>query len=408
MYYGWNIVGVGVVFQAISFGFTIYIFTFWAEAWMTEFNVGRTQITATFMIFNIAMGLVSPIAGKILDAFSIRVLIISGATCLAIGFLFISFATAMWQVITIYATLISVGTVLSGPLAAQTLAAKWFSARRGLAIGWGSTGTSIGGLIMPPFAIYLLMNLGWRQGHQIIAFLIVLIIVPLVWKIIRNTPKEKGIEPEAPALSESAQSGGEQATQWTTRKVLQSRNFWIPIIAFLPALAAFSTIQANLSLITADIGISQQKTALLMSIIAGSMIAGKLFFGGMADRWDQRLLYWIAASIMGLSIILLLTQPTYTLLIIISVLLGLAAGGFLPLLGAIVGGRFGPEAFGQVFGLLGPFLTLSAFAPMLGGWLRDTTGSYDSIFQIILLVLIPAMISMAFMKRHAPSSQASG
>ncbi|MBQ73765.1 MAG: hypothetical protein CMQ20_01930 [Gammaproteobacteria bacterium] len=408
MYYGWNIVGVGMVFQAISFGFTIYIFTFWAEAWMTEFNVGRTQITATFMIFNVAMGLVSPIAGRILDAFSIRVLIISGATCLTVGFLLISFANAMWQIITVYATLISVGSVLAGPLAAQTLAAKWFSARRGLAIGWGSTGTSIGGLLMPPFAIYLLLNLGWRQAHQVIAFLIVLIIVPLVWKIIRNTPQEKGVEPEAPARFEPTQESGGQAVQWTTIKVLRSRNFWIPIIAFLPALAAFSTVQANLSLITADIGISQQKTALLMSIIAGSMIVGKLFFGGMADRWDQRLLYWIAASIMGFGILLLMSQPNYTLMVFISVLLGLAAGGFLPLLGAIVGGRFGPEAFGQVFGLLGPFLTLSAFAPMLGGWLRDTTGSYDSIFQIILVALIPAMVSMAFMKRQAPATQASG
>jgi len=404
MYYGWNIVGVGMVFQAISFGFTIYIFTFWAEAWMTEFNVSRTQITATFMIFNVAMGLVSPIAGRILDVLSIRYLIISGAACLSVGFLLISIATAMWQVLTVYATLISVGTVLSGPLAAQTLAAKWFSAHRGLAIGWGSTGTSIGGLLMPPFVIYLLLTLGWRQAHQVIAFLIVLIIVPLVWKVIHNTPQDKGVEPEAPALFESIQKEGEQAVQWTTKTVLQSRNFWIPIIAFLPALAAFSTIQANLSLFAADIGISQQKTAFLMSIIAGSMIAGKLFFGGMADRMDQRILYWIAASIMGICMLLLMTEPNYTLMIGISVLLGLAAGGFLPLLGAIVGGRFGPEAFGQVFGLLGPFLTLSAFAPMLGGWLRDTTGSYDSIFQIILVALIPAMISMAFMKRQAPQT----
>ena len=98
------------------------------------------------------------------------------------------------------------------------------------------------------------------------------------------------------------------ADRWTTRKVLGERNYWIPIVAFLPAVAAFSTIQANLRLYTADIGIDSQSTAFLMSLIAGTMIIGKLFFGALADRVDQRLLYWGAASILGLCMILLVGE----------------------------------------------------------------------------------------------------
>lgn len=400
MYYGWNIVAIGILFQGMTFGITIFVFTFWAEAWMNEFNVDRTQVTFTFMVFNLAIGVASATLGRLLDKKSIRVLIICGAASIACGFILISLATAMWQITLVYMTFIGIGCVLAGPLAAQTLAAKWFNARRGLAIGWGSVGTSLGGLVMPPIAIYLLLNMGWRQTHQILAVATLIVIAPVVWKFIGNTPEDKGIEPEPGNRFEVSGASLQNAVHWTTGEVLRQRNFWIPIIAFLPAVAAFSTVQANLRLYTIDLGIDPQTTAFLMSLIAGTMIGGKLFFGSLADRVDQRILYWIAASILGLCMLLLIGQPSQFLLTIVCAMLGFAAGGFLPLLGAIVAGRFGPAAYGQVFGMMSPFLTLSAFAPTLAGWIRDTTGSYDLIFKLILVVLIPAMCSMFFMQRQ--------
>ena len=78
--------------------------------------------------------------------------------------------------------------------------------------------------------------------------------------------------------------------------------------------------------------------------------------------------------------------------------LGFAAGGFLPLLGAIVGRHFGPAAFGQVMGLVGPFTTLAAVGPWVAGYLRDSLGSYDIAWQIFALVLLPAAMVIMLLK----------
>jgi MFS family permease len=400
-------VGVGLVFQAMAFGLTIFMFTFWAEAWMREFGVDRAYVTLAFMSFNLGMGAISPFAGRILDRRSIRALVIVGAGLFSLGFVLISLATAMWQIIVIYATLIAAGSVLSGPLAAQTLAAKWFRARRGMAIGFVSVGTSLGGLLLPPWVIYLLLNLGWRQAHAVLAVLVVAVIAPLVWKVVRNTPEDSGIEPEPAGPADLPEAALAIAPAWTTRRVFGQRNFWVPVLAFLPAVTAFSSIQANLRLYTVDIDIDPQSTAFLMSLLSGTMICGKLFFGFMADRIDQRLLYWIAALMLGVCMVLLIGRPSYGLMVTISALLGFAAGGFLPLLGAIVGSRFGPQAFGTVFGLMAPFLTLSALGPPLAGWIRDTTGTYDMAFQLILVTLVPAALVMTLLRPQGTERRAA-
>ena len=40
-FYGWNIVGVAMIFQAITFGMTVYGFGFWVEPWSAEFGASR-------------------------------------------------------------------------------------------------------------------------------------------------------------------------------------------------------------------------------------------------------------------------------------------------------------------------------------------------------------------------------
>ena len=87
-------------------------------------------------------------------------------------------------------------------------------------------------------------------------------------------------------------------------------------------------------------------------------------------------------------------------------LLGFASGGTLPLLGSIVGLRFGARDFGLAMGMLMPFLTLSSFGYVVAGWVRDATGSYDMALTACVFIMIPAMIGMAFMPAlHQPTQK---
>jgi len=401
-YYGWNVIAVGLVFQAVTCGIALFCFTFWVEPWMADVDVGRGEIMWAMVLLNLAMGIAAPFGGQAMDRLSIRGLIIAGSIFFAAGLALAAFATALWQIILIYAVLITPGVLLAGPLAAQTLAAKWFRARRGMAIGFSSVGTSLGGAIMPLIVDTLISELGWRPTNLILAAVSVTVILPLVWVVVRNTPEDKGIEPEPESIVLAEHAHLSDFPDWNTGLILHQRSFWIPILAFLPMMMAFGSVQFNLAPYVSDKGFISGEAAYLMSMLSITMIGGKIFFGAMSDRLDHRYLFWIAASVMAAGISILVVSESYRLLQTSSLLMGFAAGGFLPLLGAIIASRFGPKAFGRTMGLAGPFLTINAFAPQLAGWMRDTTGSYDVAFQLLVALMVP--ISLVMVLLRSPST----
>ena len=141
-YHGWNVLAVAMLFQAVAFGIGIYSFTFWVAPWSEEFAVGRGRVMTVFLTMQVAMGLFSPLAGRAVDRLSIRGLTVAGSLCLAGGLALAGRAGALWHLNLIYGTLIVAGMLLAGPLAGQTLAARWFTRRRGIAIGVVTAGTS--------------------------------------------------------------------------------------------------------------------------------------------------------------------------------------------------------------------------------------------------------------------------
>lgn len=395
-YYGWNILAVGMLFQAVIFGIAFFSFTFYVEPWRAEFNASRSDIFLILVAVQIIMGVASPIAGRAMDRMSIRGLIITGAlsfaTCLALT----SQATSLWQIIALYGSFFVLGGLLAGPLAAQTLAAKWFFSRRGMAIGLASVGTSLGGFIMPLVVTYLIAEYGWRHTNLILAAAVIVTVIPIVWVIIRNTPQEKGITPESGF--ETSDSIGPSSRKISTMTIIKRRAFWVPVVAFVPMMTAFGAIQQNFAPYAADLQVGLQATSYLVSTMAIVMVLGKIFFGMMADKLDHRILYGLAVTVLLATLVFMTTLPTYGQLFIVAGMVGFAAGGFLPLLGAIIGRHFGPQSFGQVMGLIGPFTTLAAIGPWIAGYIRDSLGSYDIAWQLFLVVIIPTSLIIILLK----------
>jgi len=392
-HYGWNVVATSIVFQAISFGIYIYSFAFWVLPWMEEFGASRRDVMIAIMIGNLAMGFSAPFIGRALDRKPIRLLVILGTCIFSVSLVLISFATALWQIALVYGLFLSIGSSLAGPLAAQTLAAKWFVRRQGFAIGISALGTSLGGFLVPPIATNLMDAYGWRATFVILAIASVVIIVPLVWLVL-------GREPQPRQEDRKQQPTGETAPvlkNWTTTELLRSRALWVVIGSFIPMVTIFSAVQFNLGAYAKDLGIGIKEASYLMSALSVAMIGGKLFFGIFSDRLDHRYLYWIANGAMLASVTLLYNPGGYYVLLAAVVFLGLGGGSFIPVQGAIVASRFGGHAFGQVSGLIGPFMTVNAVGSLIAGWVRDASGSYEPVFLGCFFLIIPAVVIMYFL-----------
>jgi MFS family permease len=397
-YYGWNIIGAGMTFQAVLFGLTFFSFIFWAPIWAVEFATDLSDVMWANVGMMVAQGLISPFVGHAMDRLSIKWLVTCGALVAAVGFVIAAQATEVWHLIAVYSTLIPLGVLLAGPLAAQTLAAKWFAARRGLAIGISTTGTSIGGFLFPIVAGLLFAQYGWRTTHLLLAGVIVATVIPVVWLIVANQPADKGVQPEGDGQGTDGAATRHTFPVWSTVSILRERNFWVIILAFVPLMTAQGAVQANLAAFAIDLGTARELTPRLISLMAVTMIGGKLFFGRQADHWDHRYLFLLAVGLIALVMLLMLATPGYAMQLLIAALLGIGTGAFLPLLGAIISSRFGAAGFGKVMGLLGPFMTASALGTVFAANIYDATGAYDLALKILLVGIIPAGLIMLLLQ----------
>jgi MFS family permease len=292
----------------------------------------------------------------------------------------------------IYGVLLAGANALAGPLLAQTLAARWFRARRGFAIGLATLGTSFGGFIFPPLAAAMLVSLGWRPSFMALAALVLVIGVPAMLLIVANSPEDKGVEPE-PEGRPPVRAG--TASDWTTGAILREPVFWFLVLGFLAMLIVSTGVLTNMGPYALDRGVGTQGGALLLSLLSLMQIAGKVLFGVLADRFDHRLLYFIGLGFFSVGCVLLASEPGYAVLLVVVVLLGIASGGQAPLMGAMIGQYFGPLAFGSVMGLYLLCIRPVAFAAPLAGWVRDSFGSYDYFWLggvAVSLLLSPLII----------------
>ncbi|HSB95566.1 MAG TPA: MFS transporter, partial [Spongiibacteraceae bacterium] len=179
-FYGWNVIAITLLFQSLTIGMHFYCFTLWVVPWSAEFGgVVRGNIMIAITLSSLFSGLISPLAGRALDRLPSHMLVCGGALTYAIGLMCIAMAQQVWQIVAIYMLVLPIGLVLTGAMAAQTLATRWFTKNRGLAIACSTLGTSVGGFTMPPLAAALLAAFGWRSTFVILGLTTALLVIPV-------------------------------------------------------------------------------------------------------------------------------------------------------------------------------------------------------------------------------------
>lgn len=392
-HYRWYIVALTLVNQALALGVLVYSFALFVVPLLDEFEVSRSKVMLAILSFQIVTGLLSPVLGRYMDQFAMRLLVLSGALAMSLGLFLLSLATEFWQIVALHVTLLPVGMILTGTLASQTMVSKWFTEKRGLAIGVSSMGTSLGGLTVPLLTAWLIGEQGWQGAYLVLAMLSLILLLPLNYLVLRH-------DPPILRLQASETSGVEMKT-WTTRQILESWAFWIPVLALIPINAAFGGTQFNLGAYMSDLGYGQAVAAQLIAVTSGAMIVGKLFFGSLGDRVDHRKLYWFMAGLLLVSLYFFEGSPGRPALFLAASLQGFATGGVMPMMGIMYSSRFGTLSFGRVLGLVNLFLMIGSFGSILSGWIFDLTQSYDAAFQVFALLLLPGTIVMYFLPAKA-------
>ena len=393
-YHRWLIVAMTVLNQAVVVGISFYCFAIFSIPWLEQFDVGRGQLMLAITVFMVANGLAAPFIGHRLDKMSLLGPVITGHLLFCGGLALLSFATAYWQIIAIYATFIAVGQILTGTLVSQMLVNRWFASDNGLALGVSATGTSLGGILFPLLVAEALPTLGLSAVFQYLALTFAAVLIPANYVVLRTQPPSRG--------QEQVGGAGEVAPvpAWTTKKILRSMAFWIPLIVLLSVNTSFVAIQANLGAYLNDLDYSASFTGQMIAVISAMMIVGKLLYGKLADRLDHAYLLLFMGGMSIVAIALLMSTSDKVSLLTAAVLLGIAGGGLIPVQGVVFVARFGLASFGKVIGLVMLVMVAGSLGSVYAAWIYDLAGSYHYAFISFVLMAMPGL----FLLRWLPPS----
>ncbi|MCZ6712005.1 MAG: MFS transporter [Gammaproteobacteria bacterium] len=405
VFHGWWIVAVSFFAQFLALGCSVATYGLFIPVLTDEFGASFMTANLGLSILGVMMALAGAVVGPILDRRSIRTIMMIGALLNAVAFVLMSYADELWQLGVLFGLGIAVGGAMFGPLAANTVVAKWFERHRGRAVGIASMGAPAGGLLLAPLVGSFIGTYGWRETLLMFAALHVFL-VPLLWVTIRNRPEDMNLNVDGargPVLTQAA-----SGKVWAAAQVLRSANFWVLALSFGAVGAIAGAFNANVIPYARDLDIGLAEASLFISAIGGTAILGTVLFGTLADRMSIRSLLWCSFAMQMVAFVLLRSvAPGYAMLMTGVLIFGLAAGAMMPLMAAAIGRGFGAVSFGRVMGFIGPVTLPFAFVgPPLTGWIRQTTDSYLLAFDGFVVVLLVACLILIGLKLPPPEETA--
>jgi MFS family permease len=143
-----------------------------------------------------------------------------------------------------------------------------------------------------------------------------------------------------------------------------------------------------------DRGMPAQRASLVLGATAAMGVVGKLGFGALLDRFDQRRIAAACFCLQAAGVLLLWRTTSPLLLACYVVLYGYAMGGNATLQASLVGEAFGRLHYGAIAARMTPFIVLAQAAGVPAtGYLRDATGSYGPALALVVAgALLAAVI----------------
>lgn len=371
--------GQMLVISAIAYGFGLF-----AKPIAQEFNLSRADMNIGLMTLIVGMAMFSPIIGRALDRLPGRVIVTGGALLFGIGCLVIVMAQSLPVMMAAAFFLVALGGAALGPLTGSTLTARSFVEKRGRALGIVSISSSLGGMLLLPAMAMLMEAQGWRVTVGAVG-LTVFVLVGGLGLLVRTSP------PARPVVSTSQPAD----TQWTAARCIRTIDFWAIVFAIGLTMAVDQALLVSLIPYGTDRGFSLQSATLIVSVISGMAILGKLAIGALADRVDPRWLFLTIIVLTAAFLILLTLAPSYPVLIGSAAVVGLGFGGTMPLWATFIANRFGTTSFGTIMGLMVPLqMPMNIIALRYVGQAYDQAGTYDTAFLVFLVVLIVAALAV--------------
>jgi len=394
IFYGWVIVGVGIVVTCVGFGAMASLSVF-LQPMAQAMGWSRTGIATAALLNFLCMGAGAFAWGALSDRFGTRAVVLTGGLLLGLGLVTASRATTLGEFQLLFGVIVGVASgSFYAPMTATT--ARWFTRHRSLAVALVSAGLSVGSTVMAPLAGWLISSYGWRTAMLVIGDVVWLVIVPTAL-LVRNAP----VAPPVAGAAAAAAAGPEL----TVAQALRTPQFTAIALTYFACCATHAGPIFHMVTHVIDQGISAMTAATVLSVAGLASLSGKIVCGLVADRVGAKRVLVAGLALQAVAVSLYLVTRELAGFYGVALVFGFAYGGVMPLYAILVREYFGERTMGATFGAVALTSTLAmALGPVAGGWLYDAFGSYFWMFVGSVGIGLGAVaIALTFRPPRAPA-----
>jgi MFS family permease len=372
IFYGWVIVGVGIVVTCIGLGamFTLGVFL---QPISEAMGWSRAGISTVALLNFLCMGAGSFFWGALSDRLGTRGVVLLGGGLVGLGLVLASQAATLGQFQLLFGVLLgfAAGSFFT-PLTATTT--RWFTQHRSLAVALVSAGLGLGATVVGPLARWMITSYDWRLAMQMLGNLAWLVIIPAALLVREPSVSASDAVPAATA--------GADGRELSVAEALRTPQFAALALTFFACCAAHSGPIFHMVTYAMDHGVTAMAATTVLSVAGLASLSGKIICGFVADRIGAKRMLLAGLALQAVAVSLYLFTRDLASFYALAVMFGFAYGGVMPLYAILVREYFGARIMGTIFGAVAFASTLGmALGPWGGGWLYDTFGSYFWLYM---------------------------
>ena len=393
-FYGWRIVAAASLLGmfgngAISSGFPRFF-----EPIRLDLGISSARMGLVFGLARAEGGMGGPLVGWLVDKFGARPLIFIGGLTAGIGLMMLSRAETYWELVFLFAGVVSVGKTAALGQTLMAVVNQWFIRRKALALSTLMTAFAAGGAFVVLLLDLGISHLGWRDTVFFTGMFIVFLTLP-VSLVVRSRPEDIGLRPDGDAPLLRSTTGAEQPvpveTDFMVRQAMRTATFWLMLGGVITRVTATNAIIVHIFPILALKGLDASTATVFVSAMFFLAIPLRFLLGVAGGRFAPRKMLFWGMNLGAVGLFALWGIPGIPGVIVFVV--GLAVvEGITSVNWLMVGDYFGRSRFASLMGAMSVFHNIGLFiAPIFAGWVVDRTGSYE----LVLLTFAPMFVLSA-------------
>ncbi|MBC8476270.1 MAG: MFS transporter, partial [Gammaproteobacteria bacterium] len=209
IYYGYWILAAAFIAQFVALGMYSYVLGPFMMPMSEELNWSRGDFALSRSIGQVIMAVTGIYIGAYVDRIGGKAIMLMGTLVLSTSLALHSLIESLWAWWLLNGVALTCGCAMVGNLVVNVTLSKWFVVNRGKAIAIAAMGVSLGGILITPFATWLIDSLGWREAWLWLAVLTASLLFPIAM-VMRRAPEDYGLKPDGYSEAEIVAGGGEK------------------------------------------------------------------------------------------------------------------------------------------------------------------------------------------------------